>query len=170
MKILGNFGEIMGNNGKILGNNGKSRLKSTWKWSKNQNDLENILIVQWKGERGSGNEKYWSRCSVRLPNCAQWGNWRNSGGLGREKKGVERLVLYERILLQLLSKMAPLIGKEMSEAIFLERFASLCMDPLFHVRKVCAANFGDFSSVVGTESTEKVLVMMLFYFSWFVEK
>ena len=46
----------------------------------------------------------------------------------------------------------------MSEAIFLERFASLCVDPLFHVRKVCAANFGDFSSVVGMESTEKVLV------------
>ena len=54
--------------------------------------------------------------------------------------------------------MAPLIGKEMSEAIFLERFAALCVDPLFHVRKVCAANFGDFSSVVGMESTEKVLV------------
>ena len=46
----------------------------------------------------------------------------------------------------------------MSEAIFLERFAALCVDPLFHVRKVCAANFGDFSSVVGMESTEKVLV------------
>ena len=54
--------------------------------------------------------------------------------------------------------MAPLIGKEMSEAIFLERFAALCVDPLFHVRKVCAANFGDFSSVVGPDSTEQVLV------------
>ena len=54
--------------------------------------------------------------------------------------------------------MAPLIGKDMSEAIFLERFAALCVDPLFHVRKVCAANFGDFSSVVGMESTENVLV------------
>lgn len=51
----------------------------------------------------------------------------------------------------------------MSEAIFLERFATLCTDPLFHVRKVCAANFGDFSSVVGLESTEQVLVMQLFY-------
>ena len=58
--------------------------------------------------------------------------------------------------------MAPLIGKEMSEAIFLDRFASLCVDPLFHVRKVCAANFGDFSSVVGMESTEKVLVRNLY--------
>ena len=54
--------------------------------------------------------------------------------------------------------MAPLIGKDMSEAIFLERFAALCIDPLFHVRKVCAANFGDFSNVVGSESTEQMLV------------
>merc|ERR1719242_1480024 len=51
----------------------------------------------------------------------------------------------------------------MSEAIFLERFAALCVDPLFHVRKVCAANFGDFSSVVGMESTEKVLLPKFFY-------
>ena len=57
--------------------------------------------------------------------------------------------------------MAPLIGRDMSEAIFLERFAALCVDPLFHVRKVCAANFGDFSNVVGSESTEQILV------SWF---
>ena len=62
------------------------------------------------------------------------------------------------LFLQLLSKMAPLIGKEMSEQVFLDRFADLCQDPLFHVRKVCAANFGDFSTVVGAESTENVLV------------
>merc|ERR1712024_234153 len=65
---------------------------------------------------------------------------------------------YRTEAVALLSKMAPLIGKEMSEVIFLERFAALCIDPLFHVRKVCAANFGDFSSVVGPESTEQVLV------------
>lgn len=70
---------------------------------------------------------------------------------------------YRTEAVALLSKMAPLIGKEMSEAIFLERFAALCHDPLFHVRKVCAANFGDFSSVVGTESTEKVLLPKFFY-------
>jgi len=54
--------------------------------------------------------------------------------------------------------MAPLVGKEMVEPLFLERFASLCADPLFHVRKLCAANFGDFASVVGSDSTENVLV------------
>lgn len=46
----------------------------------------------------------------------------------------------------------------MTEEIFLSRFASLCCDPLFHVRKVCAANFGDFASVVGCEATERYLV------------
>ena len=60
--------------------------------------------------------------------------------------------------LQLLSKMAPLIGKDMVESLFLERFAELCVDPLFQVRKLCAANFGDFSSVVGSGPTETVLV------------
>ena len=61
-------------------------------------------------------------------------------------------------LLQLLSKMAPLIGREMSQRLFLQRFATLCVDPLFHVRKVCAANFGDFSGVVGSDPTEQTLV------------
>ena len=64
--------------------------------------------------------------------------------------------------LQLLSKMAPLIGKDIVEKLFLERFALLCLDPLFHVRKVCAANFGDFSSVVGSESTEAFLLRKFF--------
>ena len=58
--------------------------------------------------------------------------------------------------------MAPLIGKDIVEKLFLERFALLCLDPLFHVRKVCAANFGDFSSVVGSESTEAVLLRKFF--------
>jgi len=58
----------------------------------------------------------------------------------------------------LLSKMAPMIGREMSERLFLHRFAKLCTDPVFHVRKVCAANFGDFCGVVGPEATEKILL------------
>merc|ERR1719362_232176 len=70
---------------------------------------------------------------------------------------------YRTEAVALIAKMAPLIGKENAEKIFLERFATLCTDPLFHVRKVCAANFGDFSSVVGMESTEKVLLPKFFY-------
>jgi len=70
---------------------------------------------------------------------------------------------YRTEAVALLSKMAPLIGKEMSERLFLDRFASLCVDPLFHVRKVCAANFGDFSGVVGSDPTEQVLLPKFFY-------
>ena len=51
----------------------------------------------------------------------------------------------------------------MVESLFLERFASLCIDPLFHVRKVCAANFGDFSTAVGLKPTEMVLLPKFFY-------
>ncbi len=60
--------------------------------------------------------------------------------------------------------MAPLIGKEMVEELFLDRFASLCLDSLFQVRKLCAANFGDFSSVVGSEATEAVLASHHHYY------
>jgi len=70
---------------------------------------------------------------------------------------------YRTEAVALMSKMAPLIGKQMAERIFLDRFASLCTDPLFHVRKVCAANFGDFSGVVGSEPTEQVLLPKFFY-------
>ena len=47
--------------------------------------------------------------------------------------------------------------------LFPQRFATLSADPLFHVRKVCAANFGDFSGVVGSEATEQVLLPKFFY-------
>lgn len=70
---------------------------------------------------------------------------------------------YRTEAVALLSKMAPLIGKEMVESLFLERFASLCVDPLFHVRKVCASNFGEFSTVVGSDITETVLLPKFFY-------
>lgn len=70
---------------------------------------------------------------------------------------------YRTEAVALLSKMAPMIGREMSERLFLDRFAALCTDPLFHVRKVCAANFGDFSGVVGPESTEKILLPKFFF-------
>lgn len=32
--------------------------------------------------------------------------------------------------------MAPLLGKEMTDRVFLSRFCEMCTDPLFHVRKV----------------------------------
>jgi serine/threonine-protein phosphatase 4 regulatory subunit 1 len=57
-----------------------------------------------------------------------------------------------------MSKMAPLIGRSSTERLFLSRFAASCSDPAFYVRKACAASFGEFCAVIGTESTESVLV------------
>lgn len=37
---------------------------------------------------------------------------------------------------QLMSKMSQLLGKDMTERLFLSRFCEMCTDPLFHVRKV----------------------------------
>jgi serine/threonine-protein phosphatase 4 regulatory subunit 1 len=54
--------------------------------------------------------------------------------------------------------MAPLLGGDLSRRVFLERFAALSADGLFHVRKICAANFGEFCAVVGQEVTESILV------------
>ena len=62
-----------------------------------------------------------------------------------------------------MSKMAPLIGRSSTERLFLGRFAALCTDPVFYVRKVCAANFGEFCAVVGTDATENVLVSTWIY-------
>lgn len=56
-------------------------------------------------------------------------------------------------------RMAPLLGGDLSRRVFLERFAALSADGLFHVRKICAANFGEFCAVVGQEVTESVLVI-----------
>ncbi|XP_052229357.1 serine/threonine-protein phosphatase 4 regulatory subunit 1-like isoform X1 [Dreissena polymorpha] len=80
-----------------------------------------------------------------------------------ELAGVDSLDEYRTEAVALMSKMAPLLGKEMTERVFLDRFCEMCTDPLFHVRKVCAANFGDFCSVVSQESTEKKLLPKFYY-------
>lgn len=59
---------------------------------------------------------------------------------------------------QTVSKIIRFLPKEFTEKNFLEHFSRLCSDVSFHVRRVCAANFGEFASVVGTELTESVLV------------
>lgn len=58
----------------------------------------------------------------------------------------------------LMTKITPLIGGDVTEELFLKRFGDLCADPLFHVRKVCASNFGDMSSVLKQETTENNLL------------
>ncbi|GFR82140.1 serine/threonine-protein phosphatase 4 regulatory subunit 1 [Elysia marginata] len=69
----------------------------------------------------------------------------------------ESLDDYRSEAVALMSKMAPLLGKDITDRHFLPRFSEMCTDPLFHVRKVCAANFGEMASVVGVQNSEDIL-------------
>lgn len=63
----------------------------------------------------------------------------------------------------IICKMAPMVGKDITERLFLPRFCEMCCDcRMFHVRKVCAANFGDICSVVGGDATEELLLPRFF--------
>ncbi|XP_038664606.1 serine/threonine-protein phosphatase 4 regulatory subunit 1 isoform X2 [Scyliorhinus canicula] len=63
----------------------------------------------------------------------------------------------------IMCKMAPIVGKAITEKYILHRFCEMCCDcRMFHVRKVCAANIGDISSVVGREATEGLLLPRFF--------
>ncbi|XP_016344779.1 serine/threonine-protein phosphatase 4 regulatory subunit 1-like, partial [Sinocyclocheilus anshuiensis] len=63
----------------------------------------------------------------------------------------------------IICKMAPMVGKDVTERLFLPRFCEMCCDcRMFHVRKVCAANFGDVCSVVGGEAMEELLLPRFF--------
>lgn len=65
---------------------------------------------------------------------------------------------YRTEAVALMSKVAPLVGKDITEKYFLPQFTELCKDSLFHIRKVCAANFGDICGVVGQDATEDILL------------
>ncbi|XP_076247658.1 serine/threonine-protein phosphatase 4 regulatory subunit 1 isoform X2 [Calliopsis andreniformis] len=52
----------------------------------------------------------------------------------------------------LMSKMAPLIGKELTEKIFLDRYIALCKDEQFCVRKVCVSHFVELCAAVGRKA------------------
>ncbi|XP_043922486.1 serine/threonine-protein phosphatase 4 regulatory subunit 1 isoform X1 [Protopterus annectens] len=63
----------------------------------------------------------------------------------------------------IMCKMAPMVGRDITERLILPRFCEMCCDSrMFHVRKVCAANFGDICSVVGQEATEEMLLPRFF--------
>ncbi|XP_012930723.2 serine/threonine-protein phosphatase 4 regulatory subunit 1 [Heterocephalus glaber] len=60
-------------------------------------------------------------------------------------------------------RMAPMVGRGITERLLLPRFCEMCCDcRMFHVRKVCAANFGDICSVVGQQATEEMLLPRFF--------
>ncbi|XP_055508001.1 serine/threonine-protein phosphatase 4 regulatory subunit 1 [Leucoraja erinacea] len=59
----------------------------------------------------------------------------------------------------IICKMASILTSEITERLLLFRFCELCNDgKLFHVRKVCATNFGDICNTVGQEATEKYMI------------
>nr|XP_055068321.1 serine/threonine-protein phosphatase 4 regulatory subunit 1 isoform X2 [Misgurnus anguillicaudatus] len=63
----------------------------------------------------------------------------------------------------IMCKLVTMLTKETVEQLLLLRFCELCSDArLFQVRKVCAANFGEFCSTVGQEATEKLLMPKFF--------
>ncbi|XP_059836354.1 serine/threonine-protein phosphatase 4 regulatory subunit 1 [Hypanus sabinus] len=63
----------------------------------------------------------------------------------------------------IICKMASILTGEITERLLLFRFCELCTDgKLFHVRKVCATNFGDICNAVGQEATEKYMIPRFF--------
>uniref|UniRef100_A0A3Q3EAG9 Uncharacterized protein n=1 Tax=Labrus bergylta TaxID=56723 RepID=A0A3Q3EAG9_9LABR len=63
----------------------------------------------------------------------------------------------------IMCKVVTMLSKDTVEHLLLPRFCDLCSDVrLFQVRKVCAANFGEFCSIVGQEATEKLLMPKFF--------
>ncbi|KAJ8922296.1 hypothetical protein NQ315_004236 [Exocentrus adspersus] len=55
----------------------------------------------------------------------------------------------------LMSKLAPLLGRDITERVFLKRFTELCTSHMFYIRKVCAAHIGEFCTVVCKDVFEK---------------
>ncbi|KAK7505661.1 hypothetical protein BaRGS_00002932, partial [Batillaria attramentaria] len=70
---------------------------------------------------------------------------------------------YRTEAVALMSKMAPLLGRDITERLFLPRFCEMLTDPLFHVRKVCASNFGEVCNVVGVQNSEEILLPKFYY-------
>ncbi|KAG7478223.1 hypothetical protein MATL_G00078350 [Megalops atlanticus] len=63
----------------------------------------------------------------------------------------------------IMCKLVTMLSRDTVENLLLLRFCELCSDArLFQVRKVCAANFGEFCSIVGQEATEKLLMTKFF--------
>lgn len=61
-----------------------------------------------------------------------------------------------------MSRVAPLLGKDITERILLKRFAELCASPLFHVRKQASYYIGYYCPVIGMSAFEKTLVITIY--------
>ncbi|XP_015832998.1 serine/threonine-protein phosphatase 4 regulatory subunit 1 isoform X2 [Tribolium castaneum] len=58
----------------------------------------------------------------------------------------------------LMSRMAPLLGRDVTERVFLKRFSEMCESSMFYTRKMCAAHIGDFAVVVGKQPFHRTLL------------
>ncbi|XP_017792094.1 PREDICTED: serine/threonine-protein phosphatase 4 regulatory subunit 1-like isoform X3 [Habropoda laboriosa] len=54
--------------------------------------------------------------------------------------------------ISLMNKLAPLIGKELTEKIFLDKYIALCKDTEFYVKKICVSHFGELCAAVGRKA------------------
>jgi hypothetical protein len=56
-------------------------------------------------------------------------------------------------------KVAPMVGKDITECLILPRFCDMCYDwRNLHIRKICVNYFSDICSVVGQQVTEEMLI------------
>lgn len=62
---------------------------------------------------------------------------------------------------QLMCRLAPLIGSELTEKVFLRRFLDLCEDNDMMVRRTCATHFGEMCVAVGKEKLYSKLVSLI---------
>ncbi|XP_054165039.1 serine/threonine-protein phosphatase 4 regulatory subunit 1-like [Oppia nitens] len=58
----------------------------------------------------------------------------------------------------MMGKMVRFLGKDSTEKLLLQTFTRLCLDASFHVRRICASNFGEICSIVGQIVTEEILL------------
>lgn len=58
-------------------------------------------------------------------------------------------------------KLAPFIGKDLTEKIFLDKYIALCEDEVFYTRKICTSHFGEFCAAVRRKTLFRKLVGLL---------
>ncbi|XP_018346239.1 PREDICTED: serine/threonine-protein phosphatase 4 regulatory subunit 1-like isoform X3 [Trachymyrmex septentrionalis] len=62
--------------------------------------------------------------------------------------------------ISLMCRLAPLIGSELTEKVFLPRYLDLCEDNDMMVRRICATHFGEMCIAVGKEKLYSKLIPM----------
>ncbi|KAF5289965.1 hypothetical protein FQR65_LT11712, partial [Abscondita terminalis] len=75
-----------------------------------------------------------------------------------ELTDLETLPNYNSGYIKLMSQFVLLLGREITERVFLGRFSKLCSDHDFCVRRSCILHIGDFCAVVGKEAFDNVLL------------